>query len=91
MWETSFEGDLRPRRRFLDESHLRLTKVTWQLSVQGNWPPSRYRNRSVMKEPPKHSADVLVIQNDVLYLAGSAWMNLCVSPCCEVSGDTWHL
>lgn len=41
MWETSLVGDLRPRRRFFDESHLRLTKVTWQSSVQGNWPPSR--------------------------------------------------
>lgn len=44
MWETSLEGDLRPRRRFFDESHLRLTKVTWQSSVQGNWPPSREKN-----------------------------------------------
>lgn len=41
MWETSLAGDLRPRRRFFDESHLRLTKVTWQSSVQGNWPPAK--------------------------------------------------
>ena len=45
MWDTSFEGDLRPRRRFLDESHLRLTNVTWQLSVHGNWPPERAGER----------------------------------------------
>lgn len=28
MRETSFDGDLRPLRRFFDESHLRLTNVT---------------------------------------------------------------
>lgn len=36
IWDTSFDGDLRPRRFFLEESHLRFTNVTWQLSVQGN-------------------------------------------------------
>lgn len=47
MWETSLAGDLRPRRRFLDESHLRLTNVTWQSSVQGNWPPSKPKKYSL--------------------------------------------
>lgn len=43
MWDTSLVGDLRPRLRFFEESHLRLTKVTWQSSVQGNWAPSKPR------------------------------------------------
>lgn len=35
MWVTSLDGDFRPRRLFLEESHLRVTKVTWQFSGQG--------------------------------------------------------
>lgn len=35
MCDTSLDGDLRPRRLFLEESHLRVTKVTWQWSGQG--------------------------------------------------------
>lgn len=32
MWVTSLDGDFRPRRLFLEESHLTVTKVTWQFS-----------------------------------------------------------
>ena len=46
MWDTCLVGDLRPRLRFFDESHLRLTKVTWQSLVQGNWAPSKPRRRA---------------------------------------------
>lgn len=35
MWVTSLDGDFRPRRLFLEESHLRVTKVMWQFSGQG--------------------------------------------------------
>lgn len=35
MWVTSLDGDFRPRRLFLEESHLRVTKVTWLFSGQG--------------------------------------------------------
>lgn len=35
MWVTSLDGDFRPRRLFLEESHLRVTKVRWQFSGQG--------------------------------------------------------
>ena len=34
MWVTSLDGDFRPRRLFLEESHLKFTKVTWQFSGQ---------------------------------------------------------
>lgn len=35
IWVTSFDGDFRPRRLFLEESHLKVTKVKWQFSEQG--------------------------------------------------------
>lgn len=71
MWETSLAGDLRPRRRFFDESHLRLTNVTWQSSVQGNWPASkptmnkRVRENVEMNDAElKHQARALLVQSD---------------------------